>query len=191
MIVELMRKIVKFIDPKLEKYREHKPEVKPPKYTPRTLEDFIGVIQRTPKDVLNATGRKRIAAVMSFDDKTVKDLMIPKAEMVLVEESEMLGPLKLDKLYKSGLTDFPVVDSKERVVGVLHTEALNALEIRKTDAASKYMDKSIHYLRSGDTLKFVVEEIEQTNSYFFLVLDEKDELAGFFTVKMLIDYLIK
>lgn len=183
----ILKKFTKWIDPKLEKYRPKKAEVK---YTPKTLEDFVGVIQRTPKNVLSTKDRARIAAVMSFDERVVSDIMVKKNDMVFVNEKDFLGPLMLDKLYKSGFTNFPVVDNSNKVKGIIHTEALNMLEIKKTDRASKYMDKEVAYLHVTDNLKKVVDEIERTNSYYYLVLDEKDELAGFFTIQMLLDYLL-
>lgn len=184
-----LQKFVKFIDPKLEKYREHPPKIKP-KYTPKTLEEFIGVLRRTPKNILNDKDRSRIAAIMSFDERQIKQLMIKKDEMVFVNTKDVLGPLVLDKLYKSGFTNFPVVDNKEKVKGIIHTEALNALEIKKTDHAEKYMSKDVFYLHETDSLTFAVEEIERTNSYYFLVLDKNNSLAGFFTIQMLLDYLL-
>ena len=126
-----MRKFVKFIDPKLEKYRAKKAPTKLPKYTPKTLEEFIGVLQRTPKTILNSDDRDHIAAVMSFDSRKVVDLMIPKEKMVFVHQKDFLGPLTLDKLYKSGYTNFPVVDDKDKVKGMIHNAAINALEIKK------------------------------------------------------------
>lgn len=185
-----MRKFVKFIDPKFEKYRAKKAPKIIPKYTPKTLEEFIEVIQRTPKSILNISDRNRISAVMSFDSRKVSDLMIKKTEMIFVHQKDFLGPLTLDKLYKSGFTNFPVVDDKDKVKGIIHTEALNALEIKKTDRAEKYLDKNVRYLHETDSLKFAVEEIERTNSYYFLVLDNSDSLAGFFTIQMLLDYLL-
>lgn len=189
MFERLMRKIVSLLDPKLEKYRPKKPEPAR-KYTPESLEDFIGVIQRTPKNVLSSKDRERIAAVMSFGDRTVGDLMAFKNKIVFVKRKEVLGPLILDKLYKSGFTNFPVVNERGDVVGLIHTEALNALEIKKTDLAESYMDKNVNYLHVNDSLKYAVGEIERTNSYYFLVRDEKEELVGCFTVQMLMDYLI-
>lgn len=185
----LLQKIVKIIDPKLDKYRGKKAEKKP-EYTPETLEDFVEVIRRTPRKVLSLADRERIAAVMSFDERKVGELMTPRSKMVFVKSNEVLGPLALDKLYKSGFTNFPVVNTKEKVVGVLHTEALNALEIRKTDKAEKYIDTNVNYLHTDDSLNFAVEEIGRTNGYYFLVLDAGGELRGFFTVQMLLDYLI-
>ena len=190
MFENFLRKFVKWLDPKLEKFRPTKPSRPTPKYSPKTLEDFIGVLQRTPKSILSSRDRDRIAAIMSFDGRTVKELMVPKSKMIFVNEKEILGPLTLDKLYKSGFTNFPVVDSREKVKGIIHTEALNALEVKKTDRAEKYLDKTVYYLHVNDSLKFAVEEIERTNSYYFLVLDEQGSLAGFFTIQILLDYLL-
>ncbi|MBP5647782.1 CBS domain-containing protein [Candidatus Saccharibacteria bacterium] len=187
MFDSLMRKIVKWLDPKLERFRTTKP---PQKYTPKTLEDFIAVLQRTPRNILSEQDRSRIAAIMSFDERTIKELVVPKSKMVFVNSKDILGPLALDKLYKSGFTNFPVVDNQEKVKGILHTEALNALEIKKTDRAEKYMDKHVNYLHLTDSLQFAIEEIERTNSYYFLVLDSDETLAGFFTIQMLLDYLL-
>ena len=188
MLSEILQKFVKWLDPRLEKYRGKKPAA--PKYAPKTLEELVEVLQRTPADVLSGTDRARIAAVMSFDSRVVGDLMVGKDKMVFVKASEVLGPLVLDKLYQSGFTNFPVVDSHEKVVGILHTEALNALEIRKTEKAEKYMDANVCYLHVQDKLSFAVEEIERTGSSYFLVMDAEEKLVGFFTVKMLLDYLL-
>ena len=184
---KFLKKIVQFLDPKLDKYRTKKPE---PKYVPKDLKEFIDLLRRTPKDILSAKDRARISAIMNFDDREVKDLMVTKDKMIFVKKKEVLGPLTLDKLYKSGFTNFPVIDAKEKVLGVIHTEALNALEIKKTDLAEKYLDPTVHYLHVSDSLKFAVEEIERTNSYYFLVLDDSNSLAGFFTIQQLLDYLL-
>ena len=188
MFEKIIRKIVKWLDPKLEKFRPAKPPT--PKYAPKTLEEFIDVLRRTPKSILSSRDRDRIAAIMSFDERQVKELMVPKSKMVFVNQKEVLGPLVLDKLYKSGFTNFPVVDNNDKVKGIIHTEALNALEIKRTDRAEKYLDKNVNYLHLTDSLTDVVSEIERTNSYYFLILDEKDSLAGFFTIQMLLDYLL-
>lgn len=174
-----------------EDFEEPKETIKKPElYTPKTIQDFISVIRRTPLTVLSKKDRARISAVMSFDDRIIADLMIDKSKMVFVNAKDLLGPLMLDKLYKSGFTNFPVVDNKNHVKGIIHTEALNALEIKKTDRAEKYMDKTVSYLHVTDSLEHAVTEIERTNSYYFLVLNGNDELAGFFTAKMLLDYLL-
>ena len=109
---------------------------------------------------------------------------------MFVNAKDVLGPLTLDKLYKSGFTNFPVVDNDNKVKGIIHTEALNTLEVKKTDRAEKYMSKEVNYLHIDDSLNFAVEEIERTNGYYFLVLDTDETLAGFFTIQMLLNHLL-
>ena len=127
---------------------------------------------------------------MSFNDKKVGDLMAFKDKIVFVKRKEMLGPLILDKLYKSGFTNFPVVNERNDIVGIIHTEALNMLEVKKTGLAENYMDKNVNYLHEEDSLKRAVDEVERTNSYYFLVKDKKEQLVGCFTIQMLMEYLI-
>lgn len=192
MFEQIMRKFVAWLDPKLEKYRERHPQPKPePTHcTPKTLEDFIDVIKYTPKSVLSSQDRNRIAAVMNFDNSTVQNLMAPKDQMIFVNQKEILGPLILDKLYKSGFTIFPVVDNQNKVKGVIHTDSLNALEIKKTDRADKYLDPNFSYLNTTDSLQTAIDKINKTGSCYFLVLDNNKSLAGFFTVQILLDYLL-
>ena len=189
-----MRKFIRWLDPKLDRFRPAKTSAKTPtkapQYTPKTLEEFIGVLQRTPKSILNSQDRDRISAIMSFDDRTISELMVDKSKMIFVHHKEILGPLVLEKLYKSGFTNFPVVDDHDKVKGIIHTEALNTLEIKRTDRAEKYLDKNVAYLHASDSLRYAVDEIERTNSYYFLVLDNHEALAGFFTIQMLLDYLL-
>ena len=188
MFEQLLRKFVKFIDPKLDKYRGKKSPT--PKYTPSSLEDFIDLIRRTPKSILSNKDRIRISAIMSFDDRTVGDIMIPKRDMVFVNEKDFLGPLMLDKLYKSGYTIFPVIDSKDHIKGVIRTEALNALEIKQTDRAEKYLDPDVRKLSPSDSLNTLVSEIKSTGSTFFLVENNSSELIGFVTINLLLDYFM-
>lgn len=178
-----MRKLVAAIDPKLDKYRKQAP-----KFAPKTTEEFLDVLRRTPKSVFSDSEREKLAAVMCYKEKRVADLMVPKNEMVFVNEKDYLGPLMLDKLYRSGFVYFPVVDNKEHVKGVIHTESLNALEIKKTDRAEKYISKDVKTLNREDTLEFAIAEILRTGQMYFLVLGKNGELAGFFTLEAVFSY---
>ncbi|MBQ7851502.1 MAG: hypothetical protein IJ342_01305, partial [Muribaculaceae bacterium] len=106
MVREIWLKIVKIISNLRSRISElgraAEPEKEVPivkKESPKNLEEFIAIIQRTPKSVLSSKDRDRIAAVMSFEGKTVGDLMADKSRIVFVKSNEMLGPLVLDKLY--------------------------------------------------------------------------------------------
>ena len=186
-----MRKFTKWVDTKLEKYREpEEPEELPP-YVVKDLEDFIGVLRRAPQDVLSGKDRALISACMSFKDRKVSEIMMPRAEITFVYEHDFLGPLMLDKLYKSGSSHFPVLSSDgHQVIGLISTEKLNSLEVKTTDRASKYIDEKVYYLRSDYTLEQAMAAFLRTNCFFFIVIDQSGSLVGMLTYKMLVAYLL-
>ncbi|MBQ9019761.1 CBS domain-containing protein, partial [Candidatus Saccharibacteria bacterium] len=114
----------------------------------------------------------------------------PRSDITFVSQDEVLGPLVLDKLYKSGYAHFPVVDARRHVIGLLHTEALNSLEIRETDVAKNFLDPNVYYVRADYSLEQVLAAFLRTNCYFFLVIDKTARLVGMLTYEMLTDYLL-
>ena len=186
-----MKKLTKWVDPILEKYREpKKPEELPP-YVVKDTEGLIGVLKRAPKEVLSGKQRALIAAAMSFSEREVSEIMMPRSEITFVYEHDFLGPLMLDKLYQSGSSHFPVLSSDgHQIVGLIHTDQLNSLEIKKTDRATKYLDKKVYYLRSDYTLEQAMSAFLRTNCFFFLVVDKNGNVVGLLTYQMLIAYLL-
>lgn len=188
---KFMKSFVKWIDPKLERFREQKEPEELPPYVPETLEDFIGVIKRAPKDVITNTQRATIASAMSFADRKVSDIMMPRSEITFVYEHDFLGPLMLDKLYQSGSSHFPVLSSDGRqVIGVISTSKLNSLEIKNTDRATQYLDKKVYYIRSDYTLDQAMSAFLRTNCFFFVVIDTSGQVVGLLTYKMLVGFLL-
>ncbi len=191
---EFLQKFVRWVDPKLEKYREKKPEPEPPApepYLPKTLEDFLWFLKKTPEDVLSVQERATIASALSFRVRQVKNVMIPKNQVVFVHEHDFLGPLMLDKLYRSGQAHFPVLSADGRTVsGIIHTEALNSLEIAATDRATKYVDKNVYFLRDDYTLEQAMSAFLRTNSFFYVVIDKTGAMVGLLTYKMLVEHLL-
>ena len=198
----LMEKLVKWLDPKLDKFRI-KPEVEespepivpeepemPELYLPETTEDLVWLLRKMPESVLRKEDKERIATAMSFDTRQVRDIMTERDAMTFVHENDFLGPLMLDQLYKSGLSHFPVLGAKGEVVGVIHTDALNKLEIKETDRASKHLDKNLTYLRADYTLEQAFAAVLRTNSYFFIVINQLGMTVGVLSFEKMIEALI-
>ena len=116
--------------------------------------------------------------------------MLPRKNITFVHENDFLGPLMLDKLYKSGLSHFPVLGKNGGIVGILQTDSLNRLEIKDTERASKYLDPKIHYVGADYGLKEAFAMFLRTDSGFGLVVDEAGAVVGLITLRMLIENLI-
>lgn len=179
--------VAKKLGPFVDKYRNSGvPEI----YLPETTEDLVWELKRLPENVLSAKDRERIMMVMSFSDKLVRDLMLPREKITFVHVNDFMGPLTLDKLYKSGFSHFPVLDVRGGIAGVLHTSSLNSLEIKDTDRAASFLDEHVYYMRDNYTLMEAMSAFLRTNSYFFMVVNSDAQVVGLLTFKMLIDRLL-
>ena len=188
-----MQRFVKNLDPKLEKYREKKPE-EPPRPVhipaPKNETELLDLLRRTPETVLSKKQRKIIASAMTFSDTKVEEVMLEKPAITFVKETEFLGPLVLDKLYKSGFSHFPVVDGTGKIVGTLSIENLTSLAIREADRAIKYLDPKVYYVRSDYSLEQAFSTFLRTNAYLLIVINKTGETAGLLTAEMLISFLL-
>ncbi|MDR3297943.1 MAG: hypothetical protein LBT19_00995 [Candidatus Nomurabacteria bacterium] len=187
LFLRIKKKIVGWLDPRLEKYRAKSPKKD---YVPKSKEELIAVLRRTPKSVLSDEERAVIATAMSFNDKPVRKIMLPKEKMTFVHENDFLGPLTLDKLYKAGFEHFPVVGSSGKITGLIHTRELNALKIRETDRALKYLDVDVYYIREDHTLEMALAAFLRTNCYFFIVIDRLERVVGQVTYEMVAENML-
>lgn len=195
-----------WVDPKLQPYRE-KPLAKPATAktsaepvakpatdasicTPQTIEEFLDIMKRTPRSVLNQRERHVIATIMKFPEVKVSDLMLPQTAITYVKATEVLGPLTLDRLYRSGFQHFPVIDHNHKIIGLVHTTALNSLEVKQTSRAHEILDPKVYYLREDYTLNQALAAFLRTNCYFFLVIDQYERIVGMLTYQMIVDYLL-
>lgn len=185
-----MEKFLGWLAQKLKKYLPPEPTPKPKPYTPQTQKDLIGVLKRTPKAVLSDRERDIIAAAMGFSTTKVAEIMLPRTEIAFVKDDEVLGPLTLDRLYKSGYAHFPVINHQNQIIGILHTQALTSLEIRETDRATKFLDPHVYYVRTDYSLEQALAAFLRTNCYFFLVVSPDAKVVGLLTYEMLVNFLL-
>ena len=157
---------------------------------PRTEAELVLMLRRTPKSVLSNEERQRIVSAMSFRTEKIRDLILPKAQITFVKDTDVMGPLMLDQLYQSGFSHFPVLDRNNQVVGVLHTSALNSLEIKDTTTASELLDRAVYYLRDDYTVEQALAAVFRTNNFFFLVVNKNGNLRGLITCRMLLKYVL-
>ena len=179
----IMAKFTAAIDPKLEKYRP--PKKKEPPFTPKTEDELIGVIKRTPKTLLDAQARNLLASAMAFDKMAVSVIMSPKRDMEFLHETDFLGPLTFDKLYKSGATRFPVLNQDNQVCGILNTDDADPLAITEETPITKYMSTDVFFVRTDYTLEMLLATFLRTNSSYCIVINRDEKIEGYVTLDTL------
>ena len=172
---KIIAKIVRWLDPKLAKYR--KAEKKPP-YTPKTEKEFIGVLKRTPENILNSKQRNIIAGAMTFSDIPVSLIMTERKDMMFLSESDFLGPLLLDKMYKTNSDTFPVLDKDGEVCGIVCASEIDPLKISEDQPISQFICKNVFFARSDYSLEMLLTAFVRTNSTYMIVIDKNAHIIG-------------
>lgn len=136
--------------------------------------------------------RNALLGVLGFTGKTVSTVMVPKKRVAMIKKSEILGPLVLDELHRTGHTFFPVTDREGgRVVGFLDIEGLMQIQAdaRSTRVETR-MDARVHKIAREDTLDRALVECIEGRQTMLVVVDEHDEMVGIITLGDIIGELL-
>ena len=150
-------------------------------YAPKTKRELINLLKRTSGEILTREERIVISSALSFATRRVREIMLPVAEALFLRDTEFLGPLTLDKLYKTGLTHFPVVNGAGDIIGVLHADRLLNLEIKSTDRAREHLDENVYYLREDYTCEMALAAFFRTNAQIFIIISGSGKVVGILT----------
>ena len=183
---KVMRKLTGWIDPKLAKFRV---EAKKEPYTPKTEKEFIGVLKRTPENILTGEQRNIIAGIMSFDQTPVSLIMTERKDMMFLSEADFLGPLLLDKMYKTGADCFPVLDKEGQVCGIVRTHSIDPLKITEDQPIQNFIEKDVFFVRADYSLKMLLATFIRTEANYVAVVDRDGHIVGSVTLDTLIAVL--
>ena len=137
--------------------------------------------------------KKLILSGLSFDGRSVHEIMTPKSVVDTIQNTEMLGPLVLDDLHKTGHSRFPVVDGDiDHVVGVLYVHDVLTLDTSKkhTSKVETAMSKKVYYIREDHSLGQALTAFLSTHHHLFIVINEFRETVGIVTLEDTLEALL-
>lgn len=205
---KFLRHFTKWIDPKLESYRtrprvsttDTQPPIadpdglKAPTFqptetgttktlddAPKTRADIFEIVAQAPHGIFSQRERNMITNLLELPDAKVSNIMLPANKIVYVDVDEVLGPLTLDRLYRSGLSHFPVKNAKGDLIGCVHTTHFNNLDIRDSNRVSEILDPGLYYVRDDYSLEQTLNTFLRTNAFFLLVTDRYGKVSGLVT----------
>ena len=156
---KMMSKIVRSLDPKLERFR---PPKRTTPYVPKNRRELEGVLNRTSETIVNDHQKYIVAALLRLGKIRTKDLMVPKSKMALLKEEDKLSMFTLDRLSKSGENNFPVLNKEGQVLGIIHQEDIDIAHVSEDDNISPYLDTIDQllsvFLRTGQGYALVIDE---------------------------------
>lgn len=157
---------------------------------PESREELLHMIDES-RTIITADERTTIKATLEFDSRQVGEIMTPRGVIDSVESSELLGPLALDELHKTGHSRFPVIQGDiDHVVGMLYLQDLITLKDKKSLTASKAMNPHVYYVREDQTLQRALAAFLKTRHHLMIVINRYRETVGVVSLEDVIEALL-
>jgi CBS domain containing-hemolysin-like protein len=148
------------------------------------------VIQAT--HVLSKEERHRIINGLHFDERPVKEIMTPRGMIDTISKAELLGPLVLDDLHKTGHSRFPVIDEDiDHIIGMLYIQDLLVINSGKGSASvEKSMEPRVFYIHEDQSLTHALAAFIRTRHHLFIVINEFRETVGVISLEDVMEALL-
>lgn len=142
--------------------------------------------------LLSGDEKKLILHGLEFGKREVSEIMTPRGVIDSIGKSELLGPLVLDALHKTGHSRFPVTDGDvDHIVGVLHIQDLFVLDAKqRSSTVEKAMEPRVFYIREDQTLEKALAAFLRTRHHLFVVVNEFRETVGLLSLEDVIEALL-
>lgn len=136
------------------------------------------------KDAISPEECQIITSAFDYKGKLVKDYMTPRSKMEVIGAHEMLGPLVLDDLHKTGHSHFPVLDGDiDHIVGILHLHNLLNLTKKDTVTVDQVMEPKVLYIHEDQTLDEALSTCIKHRRHLLVVVNSAKETVGVITIE--------
>jgi magnesium and cobalt transporter len=159
---------------------------------PKTRKELLDLLRDAQqRDLLDMDALAMIEGVMQVSEQQVRDVMIPRSQMVVVERDWSLERL-LAEVIESGHSRFPVIgESRDDVVGILIVKDLlryfaqggNPFRLADVLRPAKFIPES-------KRLNMLLREFRSTRLHMAIVVDEYGGVAGLVTIEDVLEEIV-
>ena len=159
---------------------------------PRDRDQLIALLKQAKERALFDTeALAMMEGVLQVADLRVRDIMIPRAQMVVVERDHELNQV-LPVVTESAHSRFPVIDDdRAEVVGILLAKDL--LQYCGEDAPRfKMRDivRSAVFVPESKRLNVLLREFRASRNHMAIVIDEYGSAAGLVTIEDVLEQIV-
>ena len=125
-----------------------------------------------------------IEGVLQVDDMQVRDIMIPRGQMIVLEHEDSLPDI-IEKITTSGHSRFPVIDDdKDDVVGILLAKDLLHLSLDQSQhfEINEYI-RPASFIPESKRLNVLLKEFRLNRSHMAMIVDEYGGVSGLITIE--------
>lgn len=141
------------------------------------------------KGVLDENEKEWIHNVFTFDDTSIRDIMIHSTDVVSITLDESENEI-LEKIKESGLSRFPVCGKDfDDILGVLYTkDYLIASHEAREDV--KALLRPAYFIPESITAGDLFQDMQHKKIHFAIVVDEFGEVSGIITLEDLLEEIV-
>lgn len=155
-------------------------------------EDLAELISRQEKqhdNRIDSNELRVIKGALSFGDKIVRDIMVPRRVARVVSADETVGPHLMDELYSTGHSRFPVYEgAKDKIVGILYLRDI--AEVKDGRSVRTIMDKTVRYVHEEEDLNRTLQAFLKSHRHLLVVVNSFEEVVGILTLEDVLEQII-
>ena len=188
-LVTVLRPI-SFVVEKIEQHWEEKRQIENVTATEDELLEIVSTIEQ--EGVLEQEERELIESVIEFDDKNVRDIMVPRDQVVFLYDNATYDQLKTT-LHDHKLSRLPVISYETtQVVGILRVrDVLDALLEGKEVVIKDLMQPPV-FVTQRKKLPAVLEDIQKSREHIAIVEESQTShvYVGIVTLEDVLEELV-
>lgn len=152
------------------------------------------VDQATELDVLEEDDRELIHSIFEFNDTVVREVMVPRTDMVTISGGADIGTA-MGLFLSSGFSRMPVMAGEvDDVLGVLYLRDVAKLSFERSLDAGQLMVAEIArpalFVPESKKADDLLRQMQLESNHLAMVIDEYGGIAGLVTLEDLIEELV-
>lgn len=159
--------------------------VQPSKHETAHTEEELKLIvnQSFESGEINQAELTYLENIFAFDERVLKDIMIPRHEMITLEKS-MSMPMLLELLELHDFTRYPVKDAEAGdIIGYINTKEMLTSSIIDKNISLQDFIHDIPKFREISLIKDVLLSMQKSRMHMALVKNEDNEAIGMVTME--------
>lgn len=145
----------------------------------------------TEEGIIQETDRRLIHSVVAFGDKTVREVMTPRPNIVAIAADKSLEDLR-ELVINEQYSRIPVYEgSIDNIVGFVHVRDMFELDEneRKKKKVGELM-RPIRHVPESKPVNDMLREMQQDGAHMAIVVDEYGNTAGLATMEDLLEEIL-
>ncbi len=159
---------------------------------PQNKSDLEGVLSLAEDhEIIDEDARKIMEGALTVSDLQVRDIMIPRAQMVVVDSDQSLEQA-LPHIITAGHSRFPVIgEGIDDVVGILLAKDLLPL-VKNEGQNPSILDlmRPVVAVPESKRLNVLLREFRQNRNHMAIVIDEYSGIAGLVTIEDVLEEIV-